>query len=101
MAVRVAQTAAELSHAMREVAAYERLGSVHGQPLPRLIAHVFTLDGEGYFTAADFLEVCALLILTLVCGKHVSRSVHVLLNSVSPARTLNMWLAVFVPPQEV
>jgi len=59
VAMRVVLTEAEMSRALREVAAYERLRGMEGDLIPRLVAHGYTMQGDGYVVATAYLEVRA------------------------------------------
>ncbi|KAK9805493.1 hypothetical protein WJX72_001306 [[Myrmecia] bisecta] len=56
VAVRLAVGDAAQQAAQLEAEAYERLQPLQGLHVPRLLAHGFTLDGDGYFVATEFIE---------------------------------------------
>ncbi len=56
-AVRLAVGAAAQQAAQLEAAAYHRLQPLQGVVVPRLLAHGYTLGGDAYFVAAEFIEV--------------------------------------------
>lgn len=56
-AVRLATNNAAIQDAILEAAVYERLQHLQGQCVPCLLAYGFTLEGNAYFVATEFIEV--------------------------------------------
>jgi hypothetical protein len=56
-AVRLAIGAAAQQAAQLEAEAYERLQPLQAVVVPRLLAHGYTLGGDAYFVATEFIEV--------------------------------------------
>ena len=56
-AVRLAVDAAAQQAAQLEAEAYERLQPLQEVIVPRLLAHGYTLGGDAYFVATEFIEV--------------------------------------------
>lgn len=68
-AVRLAVGVAAQQAAQLEAEAYERLQPLQEVVVPRLLAHGYTLCGDAYFVATEYIEVRT-CIAASACRRH-------------------------------